>query len=131
MKSGRVIISAPNQDFKLHKSESGREGKVRENSKNRVNMGIQKAMCEEADMGYTNTGAHQWGLLNEIHEMRWALTPDFVFSFFFLVYFLLCAQLQSKFPCKTSWSGKRQWWARLVMPVAAWTMSSSPSLQGQ
>lgn len=40
MKSGRVIISAPNQDFKLHKSESGREGKVRENSKNRVNMGI-------------------------------------------------------------------------------------------
>lgn len=40
MKSGRVIISAPNQDFKLHKSEKGREGKGRESSERRGNTGI-------------------------------------------------------------------------------------------
>lgn len=43
MKSGRVIISAPNQDFKLHQSEKGGEAKGQESSEHRGNMGIYKA----------------------------------------------------------------------------------------
>lgn len=40
MKSGRVIISAPKQDFKLHKSERGGEGKGRESSECRGNVAV-------------------------------------------------------------------------------------------
>lgn len=38
MKSGRVIISAPSQDFKLYESEGGREGKGQESDEHRGNM---------------------------------------------------------------------------------------------
>lgn len=57
MESGRVIISAPNQDFKLHKSDRGREGKGQESSERRGNMGRQIAGHEEAGVG-CQTGGH-------------------------------------------------------------------------
>lgn len=40
MKSGRVIISAPKQDFKLYKSERGGEGKGQGSSEHRGNVAI-------------------------------------------------------------------------------------------
>lgn len=81
MKSGRVIISAPNQDFKLHKSESGRKGKGQESSKNRVNTGIYKT----PGMGCTNEGTSEWPA-RWIQDTRQALAPAFLSPHSFFLY---------------------------------------------
>ena len=113
MKSGRVIISAPNQDFKLHKSESGRKGKGQESSKNRVNTGIYKT----PGMGCTNTRAHQSGLPDgyRIRDRLWHQL-FYLLTLFSCIFSPLCSAPE-QIPLHISQNGKLQHWEPLVMAV--------------